>query len=219
MKKYVFCLVVFSLFFININFLNADCENLIKESENVKVLKVERFPDPKTSENPYDSFIGLSISGLSESLYAVISNDFNDTKVTVKFSDLVDGKYDYPSPNINRVVNYVVSIYSSDEGCSGDTLKNFKVKTEVFNEYYYSTLCQNNPDLDLCKPMLDNSEILPSEFEKKIEDAIAYRDRTTMQKLWDFVKSYYLFALVPFLIISIIFIVRIIILKRGKKDE
>lgn len=220
MKKYSILLIIFSIFFADINFLNADCENLIKEASKVKVFRTLEFPDPKSSEDSYNSFIGISIENLSENLYAEITNDYNDAKVVVKLEDLVDGEYKYPSPNIRRNVKYTVSIYSNDESCtSKDVIKSFNAETNIFNEYYYTTMCQDNPDLEICQPILDNSDITPTEFENRFKDAIAYRDRTFFQKVIDFIKDYYLYALIPFLIISLVFIIRIVLLRRSGKNE
>lgn len=215
-KLMILCFVLFS-FFYSINLLNADCEDLISKSKNVKVYK-ESIAPKSDKENPT---IGVRIENITDDYYVKITNDVNDKEVTIKYSDTENGTYFFKSPNVYKNVKVNVNLYSSNNNVcnSTDSLVNFEVSTDVFNQYYYLNICQNNLDLDMCKPFQNNEELNKEEFVKKIEDDIRVRDMSIFERVWEFIKDYYLYALVPFILLSLIFIIRIVLLKRGKKTD
>lgn len=219
MKKYLFVSFLLFLFLVNIQFVKADCESAIKDSEKIKVSRIEEFSSGD-DDDLYKSYIGLEISNIPDNLYVVITNDYNSDSVTINSSDLVDGVYRYPAPYIYRIVNYKVNVYSKDESCtSTDSIRVFDVSTRIVNEYFFHNKCLDNRDLEICQPVLDSENVSTTEFNKQIDEAIRLRDRTFIERVWDFFKTYYLYILIPFLLISIISIVRIVILKRRQKNE
>ena len=79
MKRYFVLLLslIFSLFFVNMQLLSADCEDMIKEADKIKVFKMTRIPkyeeiEGEGTEN--DFLIGVRIEGLNERIYAKVSN-------------------------------------------------------------------------------------------------------------------------------------------------
>lgn len=219
MKKY--CLISFVLvcFFVNLIFVNADCEGVVKAADKIKVNRVEEFPS-EDDEDLYSAFMGLEISNIPDNLYVVISNDYNNDTVTVNSEDLVNGVYRYPAPYIYKSVNYDVKVYSKDESCtSSDSVKSFDASTRIINEYFFHNKCLDNRDLEMCQPVLNDENVSVTEFNKQIDEAIRLKNRNFFEKVWDFLRDYYLYIVVPILLISAVGITRIVILKRGKRHE
>ena len=225
MKRYFVLLLslIFSLFFVNMQLLSADCEDMIKEADKIKVFKMTRIPkyeeiEGEGTEN--DFLIGVRIEGLNERIYAKVSNDYDDKIVTLNQDNLKDGVAEVSSPYIYKSVKMTVSFYSSDESCNvTDALKVINIDTDIFNEFYYYKVCNENPDLEVCAPTYDNSKYNEDTFKEMVDELIEERDKTILDKTLDFFKEYYLFILIPILLISVIFIVRIVLLKRGMKNE
>ena len=217
MKKYFVFLVIFVTFFISTQFLKADCESAIKEAENIKVSKIVRIPDSMPGEgNDNDFLIGVSIENMSNDFYAVVTNNYNSEEVTVKAEDMVDGVALVSTPYIYKSVKMNVKIYSnnSDKCSSTDALIGVDVDSGVFNKYYYTWICQENRDLELCEPTKETDDIKETDFKEQIEKKIEEKNKNLIDRLLDFLKKYYLFIICPILIISFVYIVRIIILKR-----
>ena len=129
------------------------------------------------SKNPK---MGINIQNLTEDMYVVITNSQNDKSLTVKYEDTDNGSYWFKSPNVYKNVKVTVKVYSNDSNvCSAtDTIKTFEATTDIFNQYYYTNICQNNLDLDECKPFVSNEGIERNEFKDKIDKSIEIRDMT-----------------------------------------
>lgn len=214
MKRFLIFSFVISCFFINAKFLNANCDDLQTKSKKIKVYN-ESIAPKSDSEGPK---MGVNIENLTEDFYVVITNDFNNKETIVKYSDTNNGNYWYKSPNVYKNVKVIVKVYS-DLCESSNSLRSYEATTDVFNQYYYMNICQNNLDLEMCKPFVDNENLDKDEFKEKIEEDIKIRDTSFLDVIWKFIKKYYLYILAPFTLISVIYLTRIILIKRRKLNE
>ena len=82
------------------------------------------------------------------------------------------------------------------------------VSNEVCNDRYDT--------IKYCNPFYDVKDMSLTEFIKLVNEEAAKLDVHYTFK--DYVKMYYLYVLIPFLVISIVYIVRIIIFNRRKNQ-
>ena len=72
---------------------------------------------------------------------------------------------------------------------------------------------------ELAEKEKETDDIKETDFKEQIEKKIEEKNKNLIDRLLDFLKKYYLFIICPILIISFVYIVRIIILKRRLKNE
>lgn len=207
-------IVLFSMlaFTICISEIDADCKDI--ESEALFV-KSEVF-NIDTGE---DTNVRIDVSGLTENLYVVVMNDYNDVKRTYYYADSEEGNFSFYTDNVNRNINYVIRVYSVDSTCSTEPLNTISVKTPRFNPYSINDVCHTSYYIELCDAFYDIGDMTIDEFNEKVASIVEEESKPFSKKLGEFISKYYLYVLIPFLLIVSIYIVRIIILKRGKKDE
>lgn len=223
MKKYCVLVLFFSIFFINISFLSADCEDVMNDVNQVKVSKISRITDyDDLLGEGYESdfLIGITIDGLKENIRAEVTNDYNDEVISVRYEDTNEGYFEVSSPFIYKSVKMSVQFYSNDETCtSTDVIKRVEVETDIFNTFYYNKTCRENRDLEVCGPHYNNFGSTTEDFKKMVEEMIIERDKTLTDKIIEFLKTYMWYIIIPVVLISVIFIISIILLKRRMKND
>lgn len=209
MKKIILFII---LLVLNISVLNAvDCE-LVKESAQ----DVETYVRELSTEDGIYSQI--DIYNMNLALYAVISNDYNNNVVTYRYEDLKDGLLTFKSPTIAEEVNFKIKIYSEEQTCTTEPLKTINVKTRKYNVHSKNNICNNHyDDIELCDPFYDIGDMSLNEFIKKVENAINNLETEKNYTWIDYIKMYYLFVLIPLLVIGGTYTFLIIKDKRRKK--
>lgn len=207
-------IVVFSIlaFTVGINKVYAECKDTQSNSlfVNADVINID---------NGEDTNVRIDVSGLTEDLYVVVMNDYNDTKRTYYYADTEEGKFSFYTDNVNRNINYVIRVYSVDSTCSTEPLNTISIKTPRFNPYSVIDVCHTSYYIELCDAFYDIGDMTINEFNEKVSSIIEEKSKPFSKKVGEFISKYYLYVLIPFLLIITIYVVRIIILKRGKKDE
>lgn len=212
MKKIIillFSMLIFSFGFLS---LKADCSSVASEA---LVVRAETINIDRGDETT----VRIDVEGLTENTYAIVINDYNDTKNTYNYSDTEEGKFSFNTDNVNKKINYVIKIYSVDTTCSIEPLNTLSVRTDKFNSYSMNDVCRNPYGIELCGAFYDVGDMTYEEFNEKVSALVEEESKPFSKKLGSFIAKYYLYILIPFLIIVGIYVVRIIILKRGKKNE
>jgi len=212
MKKLisVFLLLFVSLF--NYSNLDADCNDVKSEAD-----KVERYI---VNVNTRDYItVNINIGNLTENLYIVVLNDFNEEVKTYHYSDANNGMVSFDTVNVQESINYVVKVYSEDNSCGIEPLKTISFKTSKFNPYSLNDVCQNSYEIEMCDPFYDVEDMTLEDFNKEVGEIVEELEKTFGEKVLEFISSYWLYVVVPFLIIVIIYGTKIFILKRGKKND
>lgn len=127
-----------------------------------KKVKVEPTEEDElfyeTLEDGYytEKIIAISIYGITDDIYVIVTNDYNDSSITIKKSDLnKDGKYIFEAVDIGVRVTYTVSIYSNDANCSKELLRKTTFKTKIFNNFSHSMACVVYPNYENCAELVD----------------------------------------------------------------
>ena len=204
LKIFLFIITVI----INTNILNASCEEAKDFAQDVE------FVYSKIN-NSQKHTISLDISKLYyDELYVVVTNNYNDK--SLKFTSEDKNEYGYISfytDNINESITYNLDIYS--KSCSNNKIRSLTLTTPKYNSYSERAICEDKIDkIDECDPFYDVENITWQEFDKLVNDKI----HANKKMIINFIKTYYLFFLIPFVIISLFYITRIIIIKRRNKN-
>ncbi len=213
MKKIFNFVFVSLLLVIGMTNLSATCE---EDKENAEYIYYYIAPYIKDDKVNFIAEVG----GLSDSMYVTIYNSLTDETNTYRYGDeiRVDDRITYNLENVNKAFNYDIKVYSSE--CSSDEVlssKEFEYDG-VINKYMDNEVCLDSNTIyksDLCNPYTDTSKMTEEEFVKKVKGQIKSYDRNG--KVWDIIKKYYLFVLIPVVLITLFFIVRIFIVKRKRK--
>ena len=154
------------------------------------------------------------IYDIDENLYIKVKNDYDNQEATYTSSDFNDyGYITYQNPNVFKNVNFTINVYSNDETCSNEVLRTIKYNTNKYNPYSVNDVCDGYENkIDLCASFYDVDNMTEEEFVNKVKD---YKfDKSIL----GYIKRYYLYVLIPFLIGLVIFTIRLIIYKRRNKN-
>lgn len=83
----------------------------------------------------------LSLSGLTDNLYVVISNDYNDDLKTIKYEDTDNGTFKYQTTECLFVITYDIKIYSTKDECKDSLYREFEVKVPKYNVFSGLAMC------------------------------------------------------------------------------
>lgn len=214
MKRQIGLLLFAITFMFNLNYLQADCKDAQNDALKVKAKIVKINNDEELN-------IRVDVTNLTENIYLTVVNNYNDNVRTFYYKDLnEDGAISFYTDWVFSKIDYSIRVYSVDKSCSNDYLNIVNVTTPAFNAFAKMQACLDNKDLEMCDPFYDSSEITHEEFVEKVNKEVEEVNKTFGDKVIDFIKSYYLYVLIPFVIIVGIYVTRIIILKkeRGKKN-
>ena len=200
--------MIFTILFtclIGVNNLNAICE------EDADLVSY----DLTYVDNEEEGLkVKTIVYDIDEALYIKVTNDYNNETSTYDSSSLDENGYIiFDSVYVFDYVNYTIDIYSKDETCSNKVLRTIKYKTNKYNSYSTNDVCKGNEStIDLCSSFYDTKDMSEEEFLSKVKD---YKfDKSAL----GYIKRYYLYVLIPFLIGVIVFTIRLIIFKRGNKN-
>lgn len=212
MKKMSIIIFALFAFIFNLSLIKADCDDVKKEAMNVKQLVAEI--------NTADLIdFEMTIYNLTENLYVVVLNDYNDEVMTYHSSDFDNNSITFSTEDTLVNIKYVIRIYSEDNSCSIEPLNTLTITTNKTNSFAQNVVCRNPYHLDICNPFYDVGDMTYEEYVKTVEEMVAELSKPFSSKVFEFLSKYYLYILVPFLLIVGIYGVRIYIFKRGKKDE
>jgi hypothetical protein len=210
MKKIVLLIsiVLVSILF-NIVDLKADCSANIEEiKNNVKATYEATFDSDK------GYYFYVKVFPIDERMYIKINGDgIEETKVSADAKDQVISVEKY---YIYEEVEYTVNIYSNMEECKDELIETIKVVTPKYNQYRDSNVCELNKEYKLCQPFEDTSKISEDELEEKVKEYEEEKNKDTFEKLADVVKKYYIYVLVPIVLIGGIYTYKIIKITRKK---
>lgn len=204
--KFIFIILLVLILKVDVKAL-CDENTLLEEAELVKVIST---PSPDRN----DLFYLISIENVSENLKVEIKNTYNNE--TASF----DGKDKYAElvqRDIFNTITYDINIYSNDELCSDNVIRNIKLVNKSYNKYSTYNVCINNESNKLCDPFYDASLIENDEEFFEEYNKIENENTPIIPKTVNFFKKYYLYFIVPLSICLLSLLIEKIILK--KKGE
>ena len=128
-----------------------------------------------------------------------------------------------PNYSYGYTVYYKLSVVGGENSsCPGEILKTFEKKMEPFNLYHKTEMCDDYPDAPLCAIYKDTSNISEQEFNYQMEQYIREVIPPKIPfiiKLGNFFLDYFIYILIPFLLISTVYIVKIQGVKRKEANK
>ena len=207
-------LIVISVFFVNMLTCKAVCnDDVLLAAKNIEVEAI-----PMTEDLIY---YVIKISNLTPDVYVTVYEDDNKTTTTYTYEDSTDGVIEIEHWYIYEKVYYTVNVYSSVDGCTDESLNEIKVNTKKFNERSRSVICEENPDYEKCGVFYEEAngeEITDEEFLEEIEKYNEEKNLSFWDKTWNTLKEYYLYVLIPIVVVSIIYGIVIYVYK-AKRGE
>ena len=85
--------------FISINVLNAECSDVKADIKNVS------YQLYNISSNE-ESKVEILVYGLTEEMYLLVSEDYDNESITYNYSDTDEGKITITSKSISSKINY-----------------------------------------------------------------------------------------------------------------
>ncbi len=112
-------------------------------------------------------------------------------------------------------MTYTVSVYSK---CNNELLKTMKYIVPRYNRMIQNDVCEKYPNHELCKAFTNaTKDMSEADFLKTMEEYDkAHTETTIWEKIVSIVREYGIFILVPFLIITLVYIIKI---QEFKKEE
>ncbi len=225
MKKMIkLVLVVFSsLLVINVKALCYD-EELNEWAVGVKVEFTEdtrvtsQYADEET-EDIYSYF--LSITPIRDDI-KIIATDKNGDKLEGRNYDEV-GIYGVGCYSDLEEETYTIEVYGGENSaCPNELLKTLRYTVPRANRYLRSGYCEKYPDHELCQTYTNATENMDeSEFNETLEkyDREIKEKELTTNKIFRIIIEYGIYVLIPLVIISIIYIVKIIKYKKKEREK
>lgn len=209
-EKIIF--IIISFFAVSMN-LNAACSNeeLLKEAKEVSLTS-------NTLEESKNTYVNIvKIENMKNNQVIVLSEDFFNTKKTYKYNNTKKGVIEITDTHIYSKNTYKIKIYSLDKECKNMLLATKSISTAKFNEYSKYDICDGNEDFEMCKPFYD--ENIPSKevFNNALNEYTKEKTNNFWQKALILIKEYYLYVLIPILIITAGYYVYIGIVKWRKR--
>lgn len=225
MKK-PFLLIILVMLFVKIPFLNAECNelnNLVNKEKFVYITHMGGEDTPYIFIEVYNIFYPY--------LYVVIEEDNSNTKTRYDSDDVPNNYLSIKYTNIERSTNYKIKVYGDMQGCQDELLKTVEFNTPTKNKYYNEVVCTNNRSYEKCSFFADNNNITLEELEKEINEYVKENNINDNQEKENikentFLKNIFkninfkliLYIIVPVLIIGVFFAIRIIFLKKERKQ-
>ena len=209
MKKMIkLVLVVFSsLLVINVKALCYD-EELNEWAVGVKVEFTEdtrvtsQYADEET-EDIYSYF--LSITPIRDDI-KIIATDKNGDKLEGRNYDEV-GIYGVGCYSDLEEETYTIEVYGGENSaCPNELLKTLRYTVPRANRYLRSGYCEKYPDHELCQTYTNATKDMEEE-------------ELTTNKIFRIIIEYGIYVLIPLVIISIIYIVKIIKYKKKEREK
>ena len=208
MKKVLFFIF---LSFISVNVVNADCTDYEELANNIDFSVMNYYTGSDMNSQ-------IIVTNLREDMYLKVRNNYNDDEDTYTYSDIKQGVITIKSKAISKKINYEIKVYTTDSSCPNTVIRTVNKSTDRFNPYINNSLCVGYyASIKYCGAFYDVKDMSPEEFASKVTEEIKKINDSKMTTL-DYVKKYCLFVIVPVLIIIFIYIIKIIILKRRKKQ-
>lgn len=228
-KKLLLCCLFLSIFIINIR-VDALCyDDDLNEWANKVSIKFVDFNKELINEET-----GKPLKETMIYSYILTTNMQRDDiiiKATTSNGDKMEGVY-VPGHKVYGLVDYTpkygikydISIYGSkDSACPNEVIKTFNYEVEKFNFYYKTEKCEKYPDAPLCKMYKDTDDVTLEEFNREMDEYIEgvapVKKKSVFKVILDFFVNYGIYVLIPFIVIMVIYLIKIGNLKKIERKK
>ena len=194
--------------------VNAECKD---ETLNEWATKVQPlFKENKATGQDAKFAYFLSITPYREDVKIVVIDGFGGK---------AEGTF-YENANIYGVgaftnleeETYTIEVYGNEKSaCNNELLKTLTYTVPRLNRKIKDARCESNPDLEICQTYTNSTkDMTDEEFDAEISKYVKEKKDVTTSDIVKRIVGYAVFILVPFAIITIIYLNKV---KKLKKEE
>ena len=117
----------------------------------------------------YTDALQINILNLTEDLYAIVTNDYDESQVRYNYADTNNGNITILWQNIDELATFTIEIYSSSNtNCADTLLRTIRLSLPRYNEYSNYGMCDNLPDYYLCQRYVFFEPVTFSYFSQSV---------------------------------------------------
>lgn len=213
MKKIITFLML--MLFLNIEVSAASLCTYQEQAElNSKAANVKASYEVAKIEHGNEEFahteyyLKINITNITEDFYVVIKNDNNESTMTYRSTDAVDGIVTIKWTDVFKVTNLTIQVFTTSKtNCPDERYKTIYLTLPRYNEFSGKPSCVENPDFYLCEEFVTFDDIDEIEFADKMvqyvekgttseeETPIVEEDPTIMDRVFEFIDNYKFFII------------------------
>lgn len=184
---------------------------------------VEGYDEENTDELDWSyNYFNINLLNLTEDFYAVITNNVNDTKLTVNYSDTSDKIYTFMHETLSEVTSYTIKIYaSSNTNCEDTVLTTLYLVVPKYNRFSTLGLCTGNEDAAVCQKYTTVTTYTESYVLEKLISGSTVEESEDLEEnensVFEFFESNYVYVLYV-IAGGIIIGVLVVFIKRKRSD-
>ncbi len=213
-------LITFLFMFIFSMSVKATCNNVelndLAEKFNAMYIELDHgdlvFMD--SSRIKYSDEYGyvVFLYPYSSKLKVIATDSITNTRNEIEKDEVLEA-FSIPSYIHYKEKKYSIELYGADDSmCPGALLKTLNFTVPKFNEYSMYEHCEKNSDEEICKMMKNTSNISQDDYEEIVQESNEKNKIKNMplgEKIIYYAKRYYLYALIPILLISTYYVIKI----------
>ena len=165
--------------------------------------------------------VRLSVLNITEDIYVVITNDFDNSREEYYYDDTEDGILNWTRQEdaLYDKVTYTLEVYALDSSCKAEALRSIKLETPRYNELSEYAACENSSEY-YCQAFTTLDFSLSTEdaikrFEQK-QNPQESSSNTSSEK--SFFELYGIYLLIGFVVIVIIGVVTYVIVRKTQRS-
>ena len=137
--------------------LNEDANNVKVGYEVVETKKMVRKStlmleeESNEMEEVTEEALKITVYNVTDDIYLVETNDYNNDKKVINSSNSTNGKYSFVTDDIYNYINYKYEIFSNLKTCDTTLLKTITFTKPIFNDNAHYQICVDNPTVPVCQ--------------------------------------------------------------------
>ena len=216
MKKLKFLLLGLFGFAFLITNVYAECDsNEIEELREWATKAEVKFTlSPENYSNKYAYF--LSVTPEKEGVIVEVEDAYGNKAKAKKFEDI--NLYGVGCYTNLEETTYTVRVYSE---CSNELLKTMKHTVPRLNRMIKNEVCAKYPDHELCQTFTNKTkDMTEQQFLKKMNEYDQSQQKTSFgTKILQIIREYGIFILIPFLLITLVYIIKVQEFKKKERKK
>ena len=221
MKKLFLSMFVIFLFSINA-FVMADCNN-DELNEWATSVKGEFVENNKSDSALFNFAYFISITPLRDDVKIKVIDSTGNSGWGETYSGSYTNVYGVGCFTNLDAEKYKIEVYGdTNSACPNKLLKTLEITVPRFNEMSKDQKCKDYPDFELCETFTNKTEFMSdAEFKEKLKEyANEENNDSLLIKVFNIIKEYILYIIIPFIIVSIIYVLRVKVYKtKGGRHE
>ena len=227
MKRSIIFVLTILLSMLSLQNVNAVCndESIKIVADNIDI----SFNGVTGINDTIEDKVALYIQDIPDDMFVVVTNNTTNERKT--YRNIENGYILQYTPSPVNIYGYTIRIYSSAPECENELIRKENVTSLIYNPWSQSTECSELNEqllssewseeeievLDVCEEFA-SKEYTESEFTKAYNDYINRENEPELSvRILTLFYKYYYFALIPMVIISVYYAIRVRVIRKSKK--